>query len=87
MFKTYLYIPEELNKKIIRVTIDRKKSKASIMREALEKGLDDIQKEGNASAEVLLKLAEIGRKYNVKGPIDSSEKMDEYLWGKDWDNE
>ena len=57
------------------------------MREALEKGLEDIQKEGNASAEVLLKLAEIGRKHNAKGPIDSSEKMDEYLWGKDWDNE
>ena len=63
--------------------MNRKKSKASIMREALEKGLED----DNASAELLLKLAEIGRKHNAKGPIDSSEKMDEYLWGKDWDNE
>ena len=80
MFKTYLYIPEELNKKIIRVTMDRKKSKASIMREALEKGLEDIQKEGNASAEVLLKLAEIGEKYMAKGPKDLSSNMDKYLW-------
>jgi len=80
MFKTYLYIPEELNKKIIRVTMDRKKSKASIMREALEKGLEDIQKEGNASAEVLLKLAEIGEKYMAKGPKDLSSNIDKYLW-------
>ena len=84
MLKTYLYIPEYLEEKINLTAKTQNKSKAEIMRQALEKGIVTVQQEGTASAQALLKIAEIGRKYNLKGPIDGSERMDEYLWGKDW---
>lgn len=84
MLKTYLYVPEDLAERINVTAKVQNKSKAEVIRQALEKGITSIQQQGTASAEALLKIAEIGKKYNLKGPKDSSEKMDEYLWGKDW---
>lgn len=84
MLKTYLYIPEQLEEKIIHTAKAQNKSKAEVIRQALEKGIATMQYEGTASAEVLLKIADLGKKYNVKGPKDSSTRMDEYLWDKDW---
>lgn len=84
MLKTYLYIPEHINKKIDYTAKAQKRSKAEVIREALENGINSVQRQGTASAEVLLKIAELGKKYNVRGPKDSSARMDEYLWDKDW---
>lgn len=84
MLKTYLYIPTYLGEQINRTAKAQNKSKAEVMRKALEKGIVAVQKQGSASARVLLKLAEMGKKYNLKGPKDSSERIDELLWGKDW---
>jgi len=84
MLKTYLYIPEQLEKKISYTAKAQNKSKAEVIREALEKGISAIQYQGTESAEVLLKIAELGKKLHVKGPKDSSTRMDEYLWDKDW---
>ncbi len=84
MLKTYLYIPEQLNNKINYTARVQNKSKAEVMRQALENGLKKLKGQGNAGVEVLFKLVELGKKYKLKGPKDSSIKMDEYLWGKDW---
>ena len=84
MLKTYLYVPEELEEKIILTAKIQNKSKAEVIRQALGKGITAIQSQGTTSARILLKIAQIGMQYNIKGPKDSSEKMDEYLWGKDW---
>ena len=84
MLKTYLYIPDRLEEQIDRAAKTQKKSKAEVMRQALESGLKKFKSQGNAGVEVLFKLAELGKKYKLKGPKDSSEKMDEYLWDKDW---
>lgn len=84
MLKTYLYVPDSLEEKIRYAAELQKKSKAEIMRQALEKGIASVQYQGTASAEVLLKIAELGKKNNVRGPKDSSVKMDEYLWDRDW---
>ncbi|GEM_PF-1752450 len=84
MLKTYLYIPELLERKINMTAKMQQKSKAEIIRLALEKGIGAVTQQGTASAEVLLKLAELGKKFHVKGPKDSSSRMDEYLWDKDW---
>ena len=84
MLKTYLYIPDELNEKINRAARTQKKSKAEVIREVLEKGIEETDQKGNAGVEVLFKLAELGRKANFKGPKDSSTRIDELLWGKDW---
>ena len=84
MLKTYLYIPEMLEQKIKLTAQIQNKSKAEIIRLALEKGISAVAQQGTASTEVLLKIAELGKKNKVKGPHDSSTKMDKYLWDKDW---
>lgn len=84
MLKTYLYIPEQLNKKLDYTAKVQHRSKAEVIRQALENGIGAVQQQGTASAEVLLKIAKLGKKYHVRGPGDSSARMDEYLWDKDW---
>ena len=87
MLKTYLYIPEQLEKKIVYTAKTQKKSKAEIIRRALEKGIIIVQQQNTASAQVLLKLTELGKKYKIQGSKNSSQHIDELLWGKEWKNE
>ena len=70
MLKTYLYIPEPLDQKINLTAKSQNKSKAEIIRLALEKGITIVAQQGTASAQILLKLAELGKKYNFQGPKD-----------------
>ena len=77
-------VPEYLLKKIAATAKIQNKDKIEVIRQALERGISKIQKSNNASARALINIANIGRKYKLKGPRDSSEKMDEYLWSKDW---
>lgn len=84
MLRTYLYIPEHLQEKINHTAKNQNKSKAEVIRQALEKGIAQVSQQGTASAQVLLKLAELGKQQNLKGPKNSSVRMDELLWGKDW---
>lgn len=87
MLRTYLYIPEHLQEKINHTAKNQNKSKAEVMRQALEKGITHVTQQGTASAQILLKLAELGKQQNLKGPRDSSVRMDELLWGKDWNKD
>lgn len=80
MLKTYLYIPDQLNEKIKSAAKRRGKSKAEVIRETLEEGLTK-EKEKDGGVKALLKLAELGKKYNAKGPRDASVNHDYYLWG------
>lgn len=84
MLKTYLYIPEPLDQKISLTAITQKKSKAEIIRLALEKGMVIVAQQGTASAHILLKLTAVGKQSRLQGPTDSSARMDDLLWGKDW---
>lgn len=81
MLKSYIYIPDELNRKIELVVKTQKKSKAAIIREALAKGIVSIQRDKGASAEALLKLAKFAEKYSIKGPKDLSSNLNKYAWG------
>ena len=83
MLKTYLYIPDNLGKQIDHTAKTQNISKAEVMRQALEKGITAVQHQGSASVEVLFKIAELGKKNKIKGPKDSVERFDEYLYGKD----
>jgi hypothetical protein len=84
MLKTYLYIPEQLEQKINFTAKNQNKSKAEVIRQALEKGIVSIAQQGTASTQILFKLAELGKRHNLQGPKDSSTKIDELLWGRDW---
>lgn len=87
MLKTYLYVPADLDQKIILAAETLNESKAEIMRQALEKGIGSIAQQGTASARALIEIADIGIKNNLNGPSDGSAKMDEYLWAKDWNKD
>lgn len=84
MLKTYLYIPDDLDKKIKSTAKRQNKSKAEVIRVALEKGIKNIEQQNNVSAQALFKLAEIGKLNKLSGPKDSSERMNDLLWAKDW---
>lgn len=81
MLKTYLYLPNSLDDKIVQAARTRNESKAETIRQALEAGLTVMQQQESASARVMLKIAEIGKKYKFKGPKDLSTNLDKYLWG------
>lgn len=59
----------------------KKKSKAEIIRKALEKGIREEEQGKNVGVELLFKLAEFGKKNKIKGPRDASANHDYYLWG------
>ena len=80
MLKTYLYVPKELNTEIINLAAARKTSKAEVIRNALEEGIDILKRKETGSLDVLYKVADIGRKINAKGPKDLSKNLDKYLW-------
>jgi hypothetical protein len=80
MLRTYLYIPDNLEKQINQAVEIQKTSKAEVMRQALRKGIK-IMTPKTSGADILLKIAEIGRKYKLKGPKDLSVNHDYYLWG------
>lgn len=81
MLKTYLYIPEHLNKKIDYTAKAQNRSKAEVIRQTLDVGFDALEKQKSGGAEVLLKLAEFAKKQKIKGPKDGSTNHDYYLWG------
>lgn len=86
MLKTYLYIPEKLEEKIIYTAKILKQSKAEVIRQALEKGIHAVAQQSAASAQALLDISEVGRRNKIKGPADASKRMDDYLWINDKKN-
>lgn len=81
MMRTNVYIPEELNKQIDRVARFQKKSKATIIREALEEGMKEKNSVQAGSAKALLDMAKAAEKLDVSGPKDLSINHDHYTWG------
>lgn len=80
MIRTFIYFPEELDREIELLAKGTKRSKATVIREALEEGLTSIKRQKSGGVEALLKIAELGQKINAKGPKDLSSNLDKYLW-------
>lgn len=82
MLRINIYVPEELNRRLYFAAQYERKTKAAVIREALEKGLKSIQPKDN-SANVLMKLAKLAEQLpNDPGtPRDLSINHDYYLWG------
>ena len=82
MLRINIYIPEELNKKLDFTARSKRKAKAAVIREALEKGLqaDTFRSQ---TAQALLDLAKMAEKIPTKGkvPTDAVKNMDYYTWG------
>ncbi|MBI2405400.1 hypothetical protein HYV22_04485 [Candidatus Gottesmanbacteria bacterium] len=81
MYRLHLYFPEELKNKVALTSRILGKSKAEVVREALEVGLKDLQPMQSQSTANLLTLAKEAEKLPSKGPKDLSINHDYYAWG------
>lgn len=85
MLKTYLYLKDDnLVKQLWAMAQQEEISRAEMLRQAVSRGLEAIRKQKSSSAQTLLDLAKLGEKHKFKGPKDSSTRIDELLWSKDW---
>lgn len=80
MIRTFVYFPEELDDQIIKLATRTKRSKGSVIREAIQKGLTSFKKQALGGADALLRISELGKRVNASGPKDLSKNMDKYLW-------
>ena len=71
-----MYLPQYIKDKIKKVAEAEGTSQAQVMRVALEAGLGTVQSQKNASAQSLLNLAELGRKYKT-GEIPKTSAVEE----------
>ena len=80
MVKTYLYIPEELNRKIEQESKKNRKNKAEMIRNLISIGLSVSKKDNKDSVNALINLKRAGEKLNIDTPHDLSSDMDNCLW-------
>lgn len=82
MLRINIYIPEELNQRLNFAAQAKKRVKAEIIREAIEKGLQKLQPK-SSSAQALLNLAKLaeGLPSDPRDPTDISEDTAKYAFG------
>jgi len=78
MIRTQVYLPKMLYSQVSLIAKREKKAKAQVIRESLKRGLKGTKTE--TVGEALLKLAELGKKLNLRGPKDLSTNHDKYLY-------
>ncbi len=71
-----MYIPAYIKERIKKVADSEGTSQAEVIRAALEAGLETASSQKNASAKSLLKLAELGKKYQT-GKLPKSSALEE----------
>lgn len=80
MLRTNVYITEEQARELNLRAVITQKPKAEVLREVIDKGLKTIPVAKSTSAEVFLKLAELGKKFKGTAPRDLSVNHDKYTW-------
>ncbi len=82
MQRISVYIPTETRKRINLVAKAKSKAEAEIIRDALDKGLEDIHP-SSSSAQALVDFAKMAEKIPTKGklPADFIKNLDYYTWG------
>lgn len=81
MQRTHVYLPDELSQQIYSTAKLTRKSKAEVIRVALEYGLKTIRPPKSQSAKALLEMVKEARKFAGSGPKDLSINHDHYTWG------
>jgi hypothetical protein len=79
MIRKQIYLPEELERRLSVASKQQQKSEAQLIREALDDKLGAAAPVSAGAA--LMKLAELGKRLDIKLPADASIKHDDYLYG------
>lgn len=80
MYRTYVYLPEELRVEIETAAQSQKKSKAAVIRKALESGLKKSKAKKPNSVAALIKIAKFAKRVKGTAPKDLSRNHDKYTW-------
>lgn len=82
MQRINIYIPEELNERLDFTAKSYHKTKAEIIRDSIEKGIN-LTYPRSSAAKALLKLAKLAKKEPTRGyiPNDFIDNLDYYTWG------
>lgn len=80
LIPTTVYLDKATKRKVDILALTSKKPKAVIIRDALSVGLRVYKVPVSNSATGLLRIAELAKKLNVRGPKDLSKNHDKYLW-------
>lgn len=88
MLRINIYIPEELNQRLDFAAQAKKKVKAEIIRQAINKGLNEIYPK-SSSAQALVDLAKMAKKFpsHPNDPKDISTNHNYYAWGGEKDGD
>lgn len=81
MQRTHVYLPNDLHTEIELTAKTQRKSKAEVIRAALEHGMKVIRPQRSNSTKALLEMAEEAKKFTGTGPKDLSVNHDHYTWG------
>ena len=81
MLRTHIYLPDQLNTEIEFTAKLKRKSKAEVIRAALEQGLKTIRPRRSSSTKALLEMVKEAKKFTGTGPKDLSINHDYYTWG------
>lgn len=82
MIRTHIYITEEQAHDIKRRAKRERRRESDVARELIERGRFISQGRRQESlGNVLLRLAESGKKSGLSGPTDLSTNLDDYLYG------
>ena len=79
MIRKQIYLPEDLERRLSVASQQQQKSEAELVREALEEKLGAAAPV--SAGDALLKLAELGKRLDIRLPEDASAKHDDYLYG------
>ena len=82
MIRTHVYLTEEQAQTIKLCSKQEQKPEAEVIREFLNRGMQDAPLPvGKSAGDVLLELAALRKKYGATGPTDLSTNHDDYLYG------
>lgn len=81
MQRTHVYLPDDLNSDIEFTAKTQRKSKAEVIRAALEHGIKVIRPQRPNSTKALLEMVQEAKKFRGTGPKDLSINHDHYIWG------
>lgn len=82
MKRTYLYLPDPLDRAVSQAARELHQKRSQVMREALSRGLKTMHGGKSTSAKALAKLVQQARKTNITPPLPSNlaSNHNEYIW-------
>ena len=81
MIRMQIYLPEDLKRQLAVTAKQQGKPEAEIVRQYVADGLKRQPRSSETAGQALLRLAELGKRLDIRLPADASTYHDDYLYG------